>query len=141
MFGGATLGAGAAAGAAIGALWSTARTHGRRIADRARGFTELRVNDETLRLLAVRQIALVQALLRRGHASQDQIRLSAQAEDDQKEWVKQKLPTVLARAKVNPDWSHLEDVDRVSHDMPTSRLAAEDELASLIETVLFKSAQ
>jgi hypothetical protein len=141
MLGGASLGAGAAAGAAIGAIWSTARTHGRRIADRARGFTELRVSDATLRLLAVRQIALVQALLRRGHASQDRIRMSAQAAVDQKEWAQQKFPKVLARAKVQPKWSRLEGINGGSNHLSAGRLAAEEELARLIEAALSKSAQ
>ncbi len=139
MLGGASLGAGAAAGATIGVLWSTARSHGRRLADRARGFTELRVNDATLRLLMVRQMALVQALLRRGHASQDRIRMSAQAADDQKEWAKQKLPKVLARAKVNPHWSHLGNNPKGFNYLDHARMSAQDKLATLIETGLLKS--
>jgi hypothetical protein len=97
--GGLSLGAGAALGAAIGALLSSSRTHGKRLADRMRGFTELRVSDATLRLLAVRQIELVRALLRRGHASRDKIRLNFKG-TEKKAWMSLKLPLVLETVKV-----------------------------------------
>jgi len=133
MVGGATLGAGAVIGAAVGALWSSSKTHGRRIADRMRGFTELRVNDTTLRLLAVRQIDLVQALLRRGHASQEKIRLETQAASKKKAWTSDKLPKVLARAKVNSNWSRLDTTVSTVANADVRRLAARNELAQVFE--------
>jgi GTPase SAR1 family protein len=130
--GGTSLGAGFAIGATIGALLDSSRTHGKRLADRLRGFTELRVNDETLRLLAVRQIELVRALFRRGHASQSKIRLNAKA-IDKKAWTGYKLPAVLENAKVNPDWSRLNDTPPALLGGDASRLAAKNELSGLIE--------
>lgn len=139
MTGGASLGAAAALGATVGALLSSSRTHGRRIMDRMRGFTELRVSDATLRLLAVRQIGLVQALLRRGHASQEKIRLSAQAELGQKSWKIGKLPGALGQARVNPHWSRLGSPHPTSVNSKSARLAAKDELTGFIETGLLES--
>lgn len=139
MTGGISLGAAAALGATMGALLSSSRTHGRRIMDRMRGFTELRINDATLRLLAVRQIGLVQALLRRGHASQEKIRLSAQAETGQKTWKRGKLPAVLEEARVNPHWSRLGSSNPAAVDSISARLAAKDELTRIIESGLLES--
>jgi hypothetical protein len=138
MTGGVTLGTGAAIGAAIGALWSSSRTHGKRLADLARGFTELRVNDETLRLLAVRQIELVQALLRRGHASRDKIRIHSK-DASKKAWMRLKLPTVLEKAKVNPAWSRLSRPEIATLGSDSSRFAAKDELARIIEVSFSES--
>jgi GTPase Era involved in 16S rRNA processing len=138
MTGGATLGSGAAIGAAIGALWSSSRTHGKRLADRVRGFTELRVNDETLRLLAVRQIELVQALLRRGHASRDKIRLHSK-DVSKKAWMRLRLPAVLEKCQVNPAWSRLNKSEPTTLGSDTSRFSAKDELARIIEVSFSES--
>ena len=82
MAGGITLGAATATGAAIGALLETGRSFGRKIVDRARGKSELRVDDSTVRLLAIRQIALLRALLRRGHAAIEPVTVRAGGEAD-----------------------------------------------------------
>lgn len=132
MTGGLTLGSGAAIGAAIGALWGSSRTHGKRLADRMRGFTELRVNDGTLRLLAIRQIELVQALLRRGHASRDKIQIHSK-DASKKAWMRSRLPAVLEKAKVNPAWSRLNGPELAILGSDSSRFAAKDELARIIE--------
>lgn len=104
MFHGLTLGAAAATGAALGALASAAQSHGRRLIDRARGFSELRVGDATLRHLATRQVLLVRALLTRGHAAQEKIAAPA---DQQKGKDRVKLPDALSRARLHPKWSRL----------------------------------
>lgn len=140
MTGGLSLGAAAALGATLGALWSSSRTHGKRLADRLRGFTELRVNDATLRLLAVRQIDLVQALLRRGHASQEKIRLSAKSEIGKKIWMTEKLPEALELARLNSMWSRLGNPDPATVNMASSRLTAKEELAGIVEAGLVESA-
>jgi len=129
---GISLGVGTATGAALGALFSTARQHGRRIADRLRGFSELRASDATLRLLALRQIALSRALIRRGHAAQEQIRLNAPTEAGQ-DWIRGRLPPVLGQAKLNPHWSRL---DPASREDATDRQAARDQLAALLGATL-----
>ncbi len=136
--GGASLGAGAAIGATIGALLDGSRTHGKRLADYFRGFTELRVNDETLRLLAVRQIELVRALFRRGHASQEKIRLNAKTLD--KAWTGYRLPPVLENAKVNPAWSRLNGAAPEMLGSDIGRLTARETLAQLIETSFSQAA-
>ncbi len=132
MVGGLTMGAAAATGAAIGALYSAARAHGRRLIERARGRTELRVNDATLMHLVSREIELVQALLRRGHASQDRIEISA---DEGKPSGSGKLPEPLIQARLHADWSKLDD--RIASEWADERRAeAADRLAERIETVL-----
>jgi hypothetical protein len=105
--GGMSLGAAAVLGATLGALWSSFETHGRRLADVFRGYTELRVHEATLKLLAAREIDLVRALLRRGHASQENIRLKAEAESRRVEWASRPLPDVLVEARIHPEWSRL----------------------------------
>jgi hypothetical protein len=107
--GGMSLGAAAVLGATLGALWSSFETHGRRLADVFRGYTELRVQEATLKLLAAREVDLIQALLRRGHASQDKVRLKAEAESKRAEWVSAPLPDVLLEARIHPEWSRLND--------------------------------
>lgn len=137
MTGGLTLGAGTALGATLGALWSSSRTHGRRIIDRVRGFTELRVSEATLRLLATRQIYLVRVLLRRGHASQEPIRTNSPAGDtSQDSGFAQKLPAVLEQARINPPWSHLGKSNSTANDSDAERLTAQKELTRIIEAEL-----
>jgi hypothetical protein len=80
-----------------------------------RGETELSVDDAVLRLLAGRQLSLIAALERRGHAAQTPIRLGeidAENFDQalQRElnvWRAQGLPEELAQARIHPTWSTL----------------------------------
>ena len=107
MAGGLTLGSGAAAGAAVGALVGAVHSRGRRVLDGLRGYTNLHVEDATLGVLASRQLSLVRALLRRGHASQDRIRLeSIDREANTGSVVKRVLPG-LNEARRRPEWSRL----------------------------------
>jgi hypothetical protein len=107
MVGGITLGAAAATGAAIGGLIGAAGSRGREVVDRLRGYTELRVDDRTLDLLALRQLALVRALLARGHASQDRIRLAEGVSDEANAALAKSLHDVLPEARHRPDWTRL----------------------------------
>ncbi len=75
--GGLSGGAGAATGALVGGSIALARTHGRRLLERFRGNTELRVDDATLARLAARQLELAAALLHRGHAAVGPVRATA----------------------------------------------------------------
>ncbi|WP_052378370.1 GTPase/DUF3482 domain-containing protein [Polycyclovorans algicola] len=68
--GGMSLGAATALGAGLGAAWSGAQTFGRPWLDRLRGHQVLVADPSTLALLAARQVALLRALLRRGHAAE-----------------------------------------------------------------------
>ena len=111
MTGGLTLGVAAALGATVGALWSGLRSHGRRVADVFRGYTELRVADETLRLLAARQVELIAALLRRGHASQDRLRPKSEAHGHRSAWTSAPLPEPIEEARYHPEWSRFDGGD------------------------------
>ncbi len=111
MLGGVTLGAMTGLGAATGGLLGATKTHGKRFYERLRGKRELRCDDATLLLLARRQITLVHALLRRGHASQEPIQLADRNDkrsDARAARRKQpRLPHELAAARWNPRWSSL----------------------------------
>lgn len=139
MTGGLSLGAAAAIGATIGGLYGTFESHGKRIADTLRGYTALRVQDDTLRLLALRQTRLIQALLRRGHASLDKIRIEAQAKESEKTWTSGRLPKALSRAKAHFEWSRIgaDDPSKIGSD--SRRVAAESELAGVVENELNRS--
>jgi GTPase Era involved in 16S rRNA processing len=109
---GLSLGAATLIGATAGGLWQGADKLGKRMLGRLRGYQELTVNDEVLRLLALRQLALAQALERRGHAAQQPVALddsqqtpSAQAQA----WRKSALPKELLEARSQPHWSALAD--------------------------------
>ena len=69
------------------------------------------IDDATLSLLAARQIALVGALLRRGHASMDRIRPAGSGEDvDASQWRK-KVHALTAGARERHDWSRFANPD------------------------------
>jgi len=73
---GLSLGTATLLGAAVGGLWQGADKLGKRVMGRLQGYREITVNDAVLRLLALRQLALLDALERRGHAAQDPIALA-----------------------------------------------------------------
>src|SRR5690625_2707056 len=74
---GTSLGAGALLGATVGGLWQGVDKWGKRLYGKLKGFQELTVDDAVLRLLIVRQLALLSALERRGHAARHPITLAA----------------------------------------------------------------
>lgn len=116
LVGGLTLGAATLVGALAGGGAQTARHYGGRLLGKLKGRRELTVDDAVLRLLALRQQQLLQALEQRGHAAQEAIRLAA-PEDER--WRKGTLPEPLRIARARPDWSslnpgaHLEQVARL----------------------------
>jgi small GTP-binding protein len=138
MTGGLSLGAAAVLGATIGAFWSTFGSHGRRLVDVFRGYTELRVDDATLRLVAARQSDLIQSLLRRGHASQDRIHLDADAQTRRQRWVTQPLPDVLLDARLHPEWSRLGS-QHSAVDGSSERSQAQEHLAQVIVEMLTRA--
>ncbi|WP_313741225.1 DUF3482 domain-containing protein, partial [Pseudomonas sp.] len=81
-----------------------ARSYGGRLMGKLKGQRELTVDDTVLRLLALRQQQLMQALDTRGHAAQGSIALSAPAE---RTWREGKLPAALHKARAHPQWSIL----------------------------------
>lgn len=118
---GMSLGAAALAGAAIGGLWQGADRLGKRLLGRVRGYRELGADDAVLRLLGLRQLDLLAALERRGHAAQDGIELprdagamwsAAQpgaAGGGAASLRKGRLPEEIALARSQPQWSALSD--------------------------------
>lgn len=111
--GGLSLGAGMLLGAAAGGLWQGVGQLGQRMADRLRGHRELSVDDAVLRLLALRQRQLIQALERRGHAAREPVHLDQPADEA---WRRAALPDAIAEARSRPAWSalnaHHEDDER-----------------------------
>ncbi|MHA6491989.1 GTPase/DUF3482 domain-containing protein [Pseudomonas borbori] len=104
LVGGITLGAAAALGALLGGGAQTLRSYGSRLKDKLKGQRELTVDDAVLRLLALRQQLLLQALDVRGHAAVETIRLAAPQDTT---WREGKLPAPLHRARAHPEWSSL----------------------------------
>src|SRR5690606_21687363 len=104
LVGGITLGAAALLGALAGGGAQTARHYGNRLLGKLKGEKELTVDDAVLRLLALRQRQLLDALAARGHAAQDAIRLESPQE---KAWKEGKLPKPLSVARAHPEWSSL----------------------------------
>lgn len=136
MAGGALLGAGTVLGATLGGVIGAARAHGKRLIHRARGMTELHCDDATLRLLAVRQVLLAQALFRRGHASQTPIDMKKKLKDERFEALAGRtLPPALAKARTRSQWSRLGDRPAAADP---ARQSAQHEVAGLIEAILVR---
>src|SRR5690606_34582569 len=113
---GISLGAATLIGATAGGLWQGADKLGRRLLGRLRGYQEMTVDDPVLRLLAIRGLALIAALERRGHAAQQPIEIDTLIKDQADTWRKEKLPEPLLEARASPEWSTL-----TSHYHPTTR--------------------
>lgn len=121
LVGGITLGAAALLGALAGGGAQTARHYGNRLLGKLKGEKELTVDDAVLRLLALRQRQLLDALAARGHAAQDAIRLEASQEQS---WKEGKLPKPLSVARAHPEWSSL-----------NGEVRGEEEREQLIDTL------
>ena len=130
MVGGLSLGTGAAAGAVVGGLVGAVHSRGRRVIDGLRGYTNLHVEEATLDVLATRQLTLVRALLRRGHASQDRIRLEAIARETDGAAVAKRLHPALTEARRRSDWSRLGQPG--ASVMDSRREAARERLATIL---------
>ncbi|RZI56051.1 MAG: DUF3482 domain-containing protein, partial [Pseudomonas sp.] len=72
---------------------------------------ELTVDDNVLRLLALRQQQLVKALDSRGHAAMGTIEVAAPQEQT---WREGKLPDALNKARAYPQWSSLNNHKHLS---------------------------
>lgn len=101
---GLSLGTGMMLGAAAGGLWQGVERFGKRVVGKLRGWRELSVDDPVLRLLALRQQALIDALERRGHAARAPLH---SFEANAQAWRKQPLPDALQEAHTRPEWSAL----------------------------------
>ncbi len=140
MVGGISGGAMTVAGATVGGLLGAGRTHGRRLLDRARGTTELRCDDSTLRLLALRQIMLARSLLRRGHAAVTPVAAPSPtglAETLQRSL--KRLPSALDQARTRPTWTKLGN-SAAPRPAGPGRAAAQANVARAILKVLQRPA-
>ncbi|WP_287812679.1 DUF3482 domain-containing protein [Pseudomonas sp.] len=111
LAGGITLGLAALAGAIAGGLLQTSRGYGGRLLGKLKGQRELTVDDNVLRLLALRQRQLLQALDSRGHAAMGSIEL---ATPQDQAWREGKLPEALGKARAHPQWSSLNPHPRLN---------------------------
>lgn len=125
MFGGLTLGAAAAIGALAGGGWQAVQHYGDRVLDKLRGQRELSVDDLILRVLAVRQLYLLDALEARGHAA---IAPIAAPNENGAHWRDRELPEILEKARAHPHWSRLFGGARVDD----SRQEAVEALADVL---------
>jgi len=125
---GLSLGAATMLGAAVGGLWQGADKLGKRMLGRLQGYREITASDAVIRLLAIRQMSLIDALEQRGHAAQEPIVLDALAGEAQAAAAaspvdgeqalalkrrealrKHDLPEPLLEARSQPGWSALSD--------------------------------
>lgn len=100
--GGISLGAAALIGAGLGAGWSALRSFGQPWLDQLRGEQVIALEEPTLALLAARQVLLLRALLRRGHASQANL-----APGSAQGWPHPALRQATLRCRAHPEWSRL----------------------------------
>lgn len=122
MLAGISLGTAALIGAAAGGMWQGIERFGKRLGGKLRGRRELSVDDPVLRLLAVRQRALVQALERRGHAAREPVRLDGVDKDP---WRDAGLPDEIREARSRPEWCGIAE----SYQDSARRTAAVNALA------------
>lgn len=116
---GLSLGAATLIGAAAGGLWQGGEKLGKRILGRMKGYQEISVDDTVLRLLALRQLTLMHALERRGHAAQSPIALQTHNQPNgdaggvsgpqTDDWRRGPLPEPLLEARSQPQWSVMSD--------------------------------
>ncbi len=101
--GGASLGAGALLGGAIGGL----APHLRKIRNAMSGTMTLHIDPAALSLLSARSLALLDLLMTRGHAAQDDLSPDAA----RLPWLSGRLSPELKKARLYPDWSSLNGSD------------------------------
>jgi len=129
MVGGMTLGAATVLGAGIGGTLGLAQTHGRRLFDRLRGFSEFSPDDNTLTLLIARESTLVRALLQRGHASMKPIAMEAPAKNPTASFPRSRtMKDALDEVRLHPEWSALDDRTTGSGMMSPGRSMVIDRL-------------
>lgn len=91
MTGGLSLGTGSLIGAATGAGWQGLERWGGRLLGKVRGYRELTIDDPILQIVTLRQLQLLNALDRRGHASTTPVLMPSNPN----------LPTLLSPLKTN----------------------------------------
>ncbi len=125
--GGLSMGGATALGALAGGGWQTLRHYGNRLRERLGGEHSMTVEDTILRLLAARQLRLIELLEGRGHAAVTPV--VADAEGRENLWYAA-LPPALRRARAHPSWSRL----NAGFAETADRFAAVEALARRLET-------
>ncbi len=100
---GLSLGTGMLIGAIAGGATQGFSRLGTRMLSHFRGFRELTVQDEVLQFVRLRQVQLLAALERRGHASVSPVQLNPQ--DDKIKYLVKRFPKPLRQARAHPEWS------------------------------------
>ncbi len=117
---GLSLGAGAALGGAIGGAMSQGwGPLGRKVWNRARGVRELTVDDAALALLVRWQQVLLQALQQRGHADPQRLQASALPDDSAAGSTMAAL-RASRPARSHPDWANLRSTDPARQALVTA---------------------
>lgn len=125
MVGGLSLGAAAMLGAVIGAGWATARRYQQELKAALQGHKWLCVDDNTVSLLYLRQHNLLRTLMQRGHAAQNKIKFSNNAEDSLSERTSSEhlLPKQWSSAvkllRQNPQWQYTSSMDTDYQNLET----------------------
>lgn len=122
---GLSLGTGTLVGAAIGGLWKTADEAGARLLGRMRGHRELTVDDDVLRMLALRHRLLLRALAQRGHAAQAPLALDIPEDAALRTGP---LPEPLRQARAMPRWCSMADTYRNDADREAAVAALAQQL-------------
>ncbi|MBX3629353.1 MAG: GTPase/DUF3482 domain-containing protein [Nitrosomonas sp.] len=112
MVGGLSLGAASALGALAGAGWSTFRRYGDEIKAKLRGAQWLCVDENTLRILYLRQKQLLEKLIHRGHAASD----TMQVETPEKIQLPADWAQLISTLRQNPAW-HISSPSRNTHKL------------------------
>ena len=99
-----SLGAGAAIGAGLGAAWDVGRNVVRPWLRRQRGYRDLALEEGTLAVLVARQMMLLRALMRRGHATQGPLKTGSAAG-----WPSAEIRKAILRCRSHPEWSALNE--------------------------------
>ncbi|CCG18342.1 conserved hypothetical protein [Taylorella equigenitalis 14/56] len=100
---GLSLGTAALFGGIIGSMAGGAAKLGNRLKAKYQGYQELSVDDNVVRLVAIRGLLLIAALDRRGHASTSPVSLPSEYKTL---WTKG-MPEELSDARGHPEWSSI----------------------------------
>jgi len=119
MVGGLSLGAGAALGGVLGAGWATTRHYKQELQAAFRGNKWLCVDDNTIRLLYLRQRELLHTLTQRGHAAQNKLQLSGKTTSDNQYKLPQRWPKVIKVLRQHPAWQHGAATDEEYQNLQT----------------------
>lgn len=138
MVGGMTLGAAALTGALLGGGLQTLRHYGGDLLGKLTGEKALRIDDTIIAALATRQLDLVAALERRGHAAQQKLAraqlASLQSSGEASVFTVGELPSPIRMARSQVSWGG--ESERMLDHAPKQQAAAT--LASILESLLEK---